>query len=199
MEHYFTNNSNTEHNIKEINFYINEKHLIFKTDNAVFSKNGIDFGSNLLVRTFLENNTNSNKKLLDMGCGYGTLGVTIGTFLDEINITMCDINERAINLCKDNSKNLKTVPTIFQSDLFENVTEFYDYVVTNPPIRTGKQTIFNIYENSYKHLNKNGELYVVIQKKQGAESSTKKMKELFGNCEVIAKKSGYQILRSIKN
>ncbi len=200
MEHYFTNNSQTEDNIKTIEYYINDEKLEFLTNNAVFSKSYVDFGSDFLNKFIIENLANVNKKLIDIGCGYGAMGLTIGHFISNLDLTLIDINERAVELSKENSKSILNHENIniFTSDKFENVTETYDIAITNPPIRTGKQNVFEIYEGCYKHLNSKGELFVVIQKKQGALSSKDKLTELFGNCTVVAKKSGYFILHSIK-
>lgn len=198
MEHYFTNDSNTKDEVFEMDSYINDTVITFKSNNSVFSKNGVDFGSKLLIETFLSLNENSDKKLLDMGCGYGALGVSIGKFYNDLNITMCDINERAVELCKMNSTQITNNTDIFVSDLFEKVTGNFDYILTNPPIRVGKKTVFEIYEKSFSHLNEDGKLYVVIQKKQGAESSIKKITELFSNCKIVNKKSGYFILEATK-
>ncbi len=200
MEHYFTNNSQTEDKIKTIEYFFNEEKLEFLTNNAVFSKSYVDFGSDFLNKYIIENVTNENKKLLDLGCGYGAMGLTIGHFLDNLDLTLVDINERAVELCKENAKNLLNHSNIniIASDKFENVTGTFDIAVTNPPIRTGKQNVFAIYEGCYEHLNPKGELYVIIQKKQGALSSKDKLTELFGNCSVVDKKSGYMLLHSVK-
>ncbi len=200
MEHYFTNNSQTEDNIKTIDYYINDEKLIFLTNNAVFSKSYVDFGSDFLNKYVIENVENTNKKLIDVGCGYGAMGLTIGHFLNNLNLTLIDINERAVELCKQNAENILSHKNynIFTSNIFENVTGTFDVAVTNPPIRTGKQNVFLIYESCYNHLNEGGEIFVVIQKKQGSDSSKKKLTELFGNCEVVAKKSGYMLLYSKK-
>ncbi len=198
MEHYFTKESTTDSNISEFTYYINDEEIKYKTDNGVFSKKGVDFGSSLLVHTFLDNNENSSKKLLDVGCGYGVMGITINYFLRDLSLTMVDINLRALSLAEENSKVLEKDCKVFESNALDNITENQDYIICNPPIRAGKETIYKIYEQSYEYLNHSGELYIVIQKKQGADSSKKKLTEVYGNCEVIAKKSGYQILRCIK-
>ncbi len=200
MEHYFTNNSLTEDNIKTIEYFINDEKLEFLTNNAVFSKSYVDFGSDFLNKFVIENIENENKKLLDLGCGYGAMGLTIGHFLDKLDLTLVDINERAVDLCKANAKTLLNHENIkiITSDKFVNVTGTFDIAVTNPPIRTGKQNIFAIYEGIYEHLNEKGELFVIIQKKQGALSSKDKLTELFGNCTIVDKKSGYMLLHSVK-
>ncbi len=194
MEHYFTN-TNTDDVRKDITYYINDEAIKFVTSNAVFSKSRVDFGTNLMIKTFLQNEDDNNCNILDIGCGYGVVGITLATFLDNINITMVDINERAIELAKENAinNNVTNKVDIFQSNIYENVKKKYNYILSNPPIRAGKKVIYEIYEKAYEHLEENGLLYIVIQKKQGAKSSKEKIENIFGNCQMVARDAGYHI------
>ncbi len=200
MEHYFTNNTQTDDNFKTIDYYINDEKLEFLTNNAVFSKSSVDFGSSFLNKYVIENVENTQKKLLDLGCGYGAMGLTIGHFLDNLDLTLVDINERATYLCEENAKKLLNHDNfkVVTSNILDNVTDTFDIAVLNPPIRTGKQNVYAMYEACYEKLNQDGELYVVIQKKQGAPSSKDKLTELFGNCVVADKDSGYFLLLAKK-
>lgn len=203
MEHYFSKNSSTKDEIKLIEYYIVDRTFKFYTNNGVFSKSKIDFGSMVLIQTVIDDVKNfkdSDIEILDVGCGYGPIGISLATYLESSKVTMVDVNDRALELCKKNTEanNVSDRTTVFMSDTFDNVEKNYDVVVTNPPIRAGKDVVHSIYEGAYEHLNKDGIIYVVIQKKQGAKSSQEKLENLFGNCEVIKKKDGYQILRSIK-
>ncbi len=201
MEHYFTKQSTTEKVTQTIEYYINEQKLSFITSNAVFSKSYVDYGSNHLIRWFLSENKNAAGDLLDVGCGYGPIGITLAKFLPDIQVTMIDINERAIELAKENAarNNVEGKTTILQSDRFESVTGEFDYILTNPPIRAGKSVVHAIYEEAYQHLKSGGRIYSVLQKKQGAPSSQEKMEALFGNCSIKSRDAGYYILESIKN
>ncbi len=194
MEHYFTN-TNTEDVRKNIKYYINDQIINFITSNAVFSKSRVDFGTNLMIKTFLERVDDNEAEVLDIGCGYGVVGVTLARFLKKINVTMIDINARAIELAKENAINneLDNRATVFQSNIYENVSKKYNYILSNPPIRAGKSVIYEIYEKAYDNLENEGELYVVIQKKQGAKSSQEKIKSIFGNCELVKRDAGYHI------
>ncbi|KAB3528897.1 class I SAM-dependent methyltransferase [Alkaliphilus serpentinus] len=200
MEHYYTSKSATEKVIQNIEYHVKGTKLTFLTSNAVFSKSQIDFGSRHLIEWFLESHEDISGGLLDIGCGYGPIGITLAKFFPDIQITMADINERALELSEENVKinKIKNKVEILKSDGFEKITGKFNFVLTNPPIRAGKDIVFSIYEGASKHLTPGGSLYSVIQKKQGAPSSIKKMESIFGNCTIKSKKAGYYILQAIK-
>lgn len=195
MSQYFDKNPETNKEIYKFGWNIGEYKFYFNTSNSVFSKNGLDFGSMLLIETVIKENIDFKGRILDLGCGYGPIGIILGKKIDNSQITMVDINERALELANINAKENKVenkVKTINRAQ-FENIDETYDMVVTNPPIRAGKDVVFSFYEKAYSLLNSGGKLYVVIQKKQGAPSTKEKLGTLFNNCEVANKKSGYFI------
>ncbi len=200
MEQYFTQNPATEKEIYKFDWNVGKEVFNFYTSNSVFSKKGVDFGSMLLIETILNENKNFRGSILDLGCGYGPLGVIAAKILKNSFVTMCDVNERALELSKMNAKENKVDDRIkvIASSAFENIKDSYDIIMTNPPIRAGKDVVFSFYEGAYVYLNNGGKLYVVIQKKQGAPSTKAKLESLFGNCEIADKKSGYFILRAVK-
>ena len=202
MPHYYDEKPTTQSKPMEITFRIKGIDFSFTTDSGVFSKTQLDFGSKLLLETSIEDlSINSGKAMsvLDLGCGYGPIGTVLKRVFPAITITMVDINERAVLLANTNSqRNLVKFANIYQSDGFSEIKDQFDVILTNPPVRAGKKTVFSFYEGSFTHLNPSGAFYVVIQKKQGAPSSVEKLLELFGNCEVIDRDSGYWILKSIK-
>lgn len=199
MEHYYSNKPTSEKNEERIETIFNDRKFRFRTSSGVFSKKFIDFGSMLLINTFLDDYDKRDSKILDAGCGYGPIGIVIASFFNSAEVDMLDINERAVELAGTNAMDNKvTNVNIFISDAFESVMESYDAIVTNPPIRAGKKTVFDFFEGAFQRLRHGGVFYCVIQKKHGAESAFRKLKELFGNCEMIARKSGYQILKSQK-
>lgn len=196
MAHYYTNNTDLKSEIRIIPFDYRGKHLEFMSDLGVFSKDSIDYGSRVLLSTF---DSIENVKLLDVGCGYGTLSLSLASVNDNISCTLVDVNDRAIELAKQNAKkfNLENVE-VFHSSCYECVSQQYDVIISNPPIRAGKKIVHEILSGSYDHLNVGGYVRVVIQKKQGAPSAKAKLEEVFGNCEIIKKDKGYYILQSIK-
>ncbi len=200
MEQYFTQNPTTKDEIFKFNWNALGKEFVFNTSNSVFSKTAVDFGTMVMLETFVANEEGFIGSILDLGCGYGPVGVILAKTMGDVKITMVDINERAVKLSALNGEENKALDKlkIFQSNIFESVEENFDRILTNPPIRAGKETIYTFFDGAYEHLNDGGKLYVVIQKKQGAKSSIDKLTSLFGNCETLYKKSGYFILCCVK-
>ncbi|QPS71897.1 class I SAM-dependent methyltransferase [Lactococcus garvieae] len=192
---YYEDNRDLAHDVQELSVELLGLSFRFLTDAGVFSKNAVDYGSRVLLDNF---QPESAKALLDVGCGYGTLGLTLAKKYG-LQATLIDVNSRALDLAKENAqKNNVEVSDIYLSDIYENVKESFDAIISNPPIRAGKEVVHAILSGAYEHLNIEGHLTIVIQKKQGAPSAQKKMEEVFGNCEVVAKNKGYYILRSYK-
>lgn len=197
MTHYYTNNVNLKSQETHIPFRYREHQITFVSDHGVFSKERVDYGSRVLLDCM--NIKNDQKSLLDVGCGYGTLGISLKKEYPWLYVEMVDVNERAVHLTnKSIEYNHIENTKAYVSFAYENITDTFDIIVSNPPIRAGKKVVFEILEKAYDHLNENGELIIVIQKKQGAPSAKKKMEEVFGNCEIIGKDKGYYVLRSMK-
>lgn len=195
--HYYTNNRDLPSKIRTIKYTYNKHELTLLSDNGVFSNDRVDFGTNVLLNAL--EFPNENFKLLDLGCGYGIIGIAVAKAFPNAQILMSDVNDRAIELTNSNivKNNVKASSKI--SYLFDNIAEMFDMIVTNPPIRAGKAVVHGMIEQGYSHLNPNGEFWAVIQKKQGAESFIKKMKELFTEVITVDKINGYYILRGIKS
>jgi len=197
-EHYYSRNPNVESKPLFFDYTLRGNSFRFKTDQGVFSKNEVDFGSRLLIESFTVPETNG--PILDVGCGYGPIGLSIAKSEPDCFIHMVDVNERALELAKENalSNHISNVK-IYESDRFENVLdEKFSAIVTNPPIRAGKKVVHEILTKSYEYLLPKGELWVVIQKKQGAPSAKEKMSEIFEEIEVVCKDKGYYILKAKK-
>lgn len=198
-EHYYSKTQKVESDPKYWDFTLNNQSFRFKTDNGVFSKKEVDFGSRLLIETFVPPVIEGN--ILDVGCGYGPIGLSIAKQMSDRQVHMIDVNERALSLAMENAE-LNGIENIciYESDRLENVKgNKFAAVLTNPPIRAGKKVVHEIFEQSYDCLLPGGELWVVIQKKQGAPSAIEKMTELFSEVETVAKKKGYFIIKAKKD
>lgn len=191
---YYAENPDAAHDIHELRVELLGQKMTFLTDAGIFSKKMIDFGSQLLLKCL---EVDEGETVLDVGCGYGPLGLSLAKAYG-VQATMVDINNRALDLARQNAERNKVAATIFQSNIYEQVEGQFDHVISNPPIRAGKQVVHEIIEKSKDFLEIGGDLTIVIQKKQGAPSAKSKMKDVFGNCEVVKKDKGYYILRSVK-
>lgn len=199
MNHYFTDNPHLEENRKEVSFRFWCFNYSFLTDNGVFAKDGIDYGTKTFLQAICDENE-LQESILDVGCGYGVIGVTLKKIYPDKNVTMIDVNHRALKLAEDNAKKNNVEVEVLESDVYAGVQnrKFTD-IITNPPIRAGKKVIYKIFTEAYDHLETNGQLWVVIRKQHGALSAKKKIEEIFGNCEIIKKDKGFFILKSKKH
>ena len=195
MDHYFTNN-NHKSNLQLKTVKVLLKSFSFYTDNGVFSKRGLDFGSRSLIDALLKENIYGD--VLDLGCGYGVIGIILSSFFD-IKVDMVDVNLRAIHLCKMNIKENKIdTANTFVSNIYENIDKKYDFIITNPPIRAGKDIVYKFLLNAKDYLKKNGCLYFVINKNQGAKSTIIDLEKI-GKVSILEKNKGFFVIKCIFN
>ena len=195
MEHYFINNENLKSELRKIPYTYNNTNFEFFSDNGVFSKNKIDFASRLLVEVFLDTfKEMQDKEVLDVGCGYGFIGIVISKILN-IDVDLVDVNKRALHLCERNIGINEVRAKAFMSDAYQFVKNKYDYIITNPPIRAGKDVVLNILKEAKKYLKCDGELWFVINKDHGAKS-IKKILDKYYKIEIVAKSKGFYVFRA---
>ena len=196
MSHYFENDKNLKSEIKELSYKYDSSFFAFYSDNGVFSKDYIDYGSRLLLESYLKNPRN-DIRVLDVGCGYGFLGIVIGVLTNSY-VDMIDVNKRAVHLTEKNIKRYKDFKgKAFISDAYENIKEKYNVIITNPPIRVGKDKVLEILTNAFDHMEDDGELYFVIRRDQGALSIKKRL-ESTQKVEIINRDKGYFVFKSTK-
>ena len=193
MSQYFEN-ANLPSKIIEFEAYFLKTKFIFKADNGVFSKEKLDFGTRLLLENLPMKDMSGD--ILDLGCGYGVVSIILSKFINA-NFDAVDVNRRALHLFEMNIK-LNKVSNInfFESDCYENVDKKYDYIITNPPIRAGKEVVYKMLRGAKDHLKENGSLYFVMRKDHGAKTAIKDISDLY-NCEIIMKEKGFFIIKCI--
>jgi len=171
------------------------KNFIFYTDNGVFSKDGLDFGSRLLLESIPLEEVGG--KVLDMGCGYGVIGIVINKVISSY-VDMVDVNLRAMHLAKINIKenNCSNI-NVFESNTYSNVNTKYTSIITNPPIRAGKNVVYDIVMKAINYLNDDGKLFLVIRKEQGAKSLIRDLHNIY-IVKILNKKKGFYIIECLK-
>lgn len=196
-EHYYSNQPTSKSDRHKWDFSLRGHVFTFFSDHGVFSKREVDFGSRLLIEAFRAPDVEG--AFLDVGCGYGPIGLSIAKDFANRHVDMIDVNERALQLSKENAT-LNSVENVhvFASNLYEHVEGKYAAILSNPPIRAGKKTVHQILVEAHDYLIPGGELWIVIQKKQGAPSALEKLNEVFASVEVVVKKKGYYIIKSKK-
>lgn len=198
-DHYYTSNPGTPHQRKLLLVAVGDQNLTLNSDAGVFSKNSLDYGSKVLIEAM---DIAQEDEVLDVGCGYGPIGLIAAKKAKQGHVTMVDVNSRAVELAKENATlNKISNVTILESDLFSALKEEqrFDVVLTNPPIRAGKVVVHAIFEGAFDRLKDGGSLWVVIQKKQGAPSAKAKLESLFNSVEEITKDKGYRIFKATKS
>ena len=191
MGQYFTNDNSIPSKLVKTRAVVLNNSFIFYTDNGVFSKDGLDFGSRLLLENIPL--TEIGESLLDVGCGYGVFGIILNKILG-VKVTMCDVNRRALHLAEKNIKENKCSDcSVIESSCYQNINSKYSTIITNPPIRAGKKVVYEILEGAKDYLLPGGRLFFVVRKEQGAKSIISDMQKIY-NVEVLERKKGFFII-----
>lgn len=192
MGQYFTNDNSIPSKLVKTRAVVLNNSFIFYTDNGVFSKDGLDFGSRLLLENIPL--TEIGESLLDVGCGYGVFGIILNKILG-VKVTMCDVNRRSLHLAEKNIKENKCSDcSVIESSCYQNINSKYSTIITNPPIRAGKKVVYEILEGAKDYLLPGGRLFFVVRKEQGAKSIISDMQKIY-NVEVLERKKGFFIIK----
>ncbi len=191
-DHYFSASPESPHRYAEAEYEYRGEKLRFLTDAGVFSRGEVDFGTDVLLKALPDD---LSGRVLDLGCGWGAVGVSVGKKYPACDLTMCDVNERAMELARKNALSNGVKAEAVQSDGLENVEGPFDYILTNPPIRAGKQVSYRLFAESAQKLSPEGSLYIVIRKQQGAESAVKYLKTIFQQVDTVDKSGGFWVIR----
>ena len=191
-DHYYTENPTSAHDERRFTLNLLGEELTFITDAGVFSRDGLDKGTQLLLEALPP----LTGRVLDLGCGWGAVGVALGKKYPMLQIAMTDINSRAVELAKRNLAANGVRAEVVQGDGFQSVTGDFDAVITNPPIRAGKAVVYGLFAEARDRLRPGGALYAVIRKQQGAPSALKYLREVYAEAEVIDRGAGFHVIRA---
>ena len=191
-EHYYTENPNSAHDERQVTLRALGNLLAFTTDAGVFSRDGLDRGTEALLDALPE----LAGRVLDLGCGWGAVGVALAKRYPALEVVMTDMNQRAVALARRNLAANGVAAEVAQGDGFAAVTGEFDAIVTNPPIRAGKAVIYALFSRARDFLKPGGALYVVIRKQQGAPSALKYLREIYAEAEVIDRSGGFHVIRA---
>ncbi len=191
MNQYFNNNENLKSEIRVLNYSYGEYNFIFNSDLGVFSRDKLDLGSRTLIETYFACGK-KNLKVLDVGCGYGFIGISLAKIMNA-KVDMVDVNKRAIHLCKMNLKANKVVANVFESDVYDNIIDKYDLIITNPPIKAGKKVYMRFINEAFDHLTEKGELWFVMRTNHGVKTVYKTLKET-KIAQILCKNKGFYVI-----
>ena len=193
-EHYYTKDPASAHNEMRHEETVMGKKIVFITDNGVFSKAGLDAGTRLLIEASMD----CGGSVLDMGCGWGAVGITLLMCGVTDDVTFTDINERAADLCRHNLElNRLSGHSVHCGAGFEKVPGKFGHILLNPPIHAGKKVIYDLFREAKEHLLPGGTIRVVMMTHQGADSAKKELESIYGDCRIISRGSGYKVLLSV--
>lgn len=198
-QHYFTPEPDAAHEISSWQTRFAGLDLTFETDRQVFSRLALDYGTRYLLETILEQPPLYGR-ILDLGCGYGPVGIVLKRRYPHVEMIMSDVNHRAVALARRNLRlNHIQYVDVIQSDGLTSVSGRFDTIVLNPPIRAGKAVVYRLFAEAAAALTDTGRFYIVIQKKQGAPSAEKALMDLGLTVERLGRSAGYWVLCAGKN
>lgn len=194
-QQYFTQKPTSDSNPVPFSLRWRDREYTFFTDSGVFSKGALDYGTRALLEALP---SDISGRVLDLGCGWGPVGVLLGAQHPEASIVMADVNERAVQLARDNALHNKVHAQVLQSDGFEHILGQFDLIALNPPIRAGKETVYRLFREAAGHLCPGGALYVVMRKQQGAPSALKYLASMYARVETLSIKGGYRVIKCME-
>jgi 16S rRNA (guanine1207-N2)-methyltransferase len=189
-EQYFTKNPTSENRRAVATWEHDGREIEFVTDSGVFSRGRVDYGSHLLVESLPK----LAGRVLDMGCGYGFIGIAVKLMNPDIEVVMCDVNRRALALAGENAAKHGVKALIMDSDGYADIKGGFDFIITNPPVRAGKDVYYPWFDGAPQRLNPGGALYIVLQRKQGAPSAQRHLETLFPVVEIVGRGAGFHVI-----
>lgn len=198
MSYYYTPDAQIPHEPGSVTLTISERTFVFATDAGVFGRREVDYASRLLIGAMLEASPPVEGRILDLGCGYGPIGLTLAALRPGVEVVLTDVNRRALALAAGNARTLGVVASVVDSDGFVAVDGLFDHIATNPPIRAGKSVYYPWFAQAPGYLRPGGSFWCVVQRKQGASSVSRALAEAFGGCSRVDLDAGYHVYRAVR-
>ncbi|NLG36475.1 MAG: methyltransferase [Clostridiales bacterium] len=198
MSHYYSPDAELPHEPGSVILTISERTLVFATDAGVFGRREVDYGSRLLIRAMLAASPPVEGRILDIGCGYGPIGLTLAALRPGVEVVLTDVNRRALALTAINARTLDVTASVVDSDGFAAVDGLFDHIATNPPVRAGKSVYYPWFAQAPRYLRPGGSFWCVVQRKQGASSVRRALEEAFGGCSRVDLEAGYHVYRAVR-
>jgi len=197
LNHYFAEHPKSKMRLGIIHTHLRGIHFEFLTASGVFSKKRVDLGTRLLIESMV---LPQEGYVLDIGCGYGAVGIAAAIFNPNLRVIMVDVNERAVRLARQNAeKNYVSNVEVRRGYLYEPVKDLvFNCVLSNPPVSAGMETVKAIISEAPEHMASKALFQMVVKSKIGGKRLLMVFEEAFGNIEVLARKSGYRVLMSKK-
>jgi 16S rRNA G1207 methylase RsmC len=193
-DHYFTSQPSCNDKFGIVKTALRGRNFEFLTSSSVFSKRKVDLGTRVLIEAMI---LPQSGNVLDIGCGYGAVGISAAASNPKLQVVMTDVNMRAVRLAKQNVEtNRVRNAEVRYGYLYEPVESMrFDCVLSNPPVSAGMDMVKAIIEGAPKVMGAGGSFQMVIRSKIGAKALPEAFCAAFGNCEVLARESGYRVLR----
>lgn len=191
--HYFSKEQSSALNEKQVRIFVKGDAFDLLSADGIFSKEGLDFGTRLLIES---SQVALGMRVLDLGCGNGVVGIALLRRFPKLKLVMSDVNERAVETAKKNAEPYLAkgcTVDVRESDLFKNIDEHFDAILVNPPYAAGREVCYAMIEGSKTHLAKGGFLELVARHAKGGIMLEKKIREVFGNVQTIAKRGGFRV------
>jgi len=196
-EHYFTDDPSSAHELRSLTLPCGDRLLDCQTDAGMFSRDRVDPGAALLLEAIYKSlPADFVGRALDLGCGWGAVGLSLACRYPNAEIVLCDINRRALALAEENLARNGLHAQCIQSDGLSQIPGDFALIALNPPIRAGKPTVYRLFDEARQRLQPTGALFVVIRKQQGAPSALARLREGFSTAEVVMRGGGYWVIRA---
>ncbi|MDK8351199.1 methyltransferase [Gleimia europaea] len=197
-KHYFSNSPEaTVDELRPLTLDVRGVHLDMVVSDAVFSSHKLDLGTKALLLEAPE--PPETGTFLDLGCGWGPIGVTLGKLSPKATIWAVDVNQRALDLTRKNAgRNQVKIRTELADKVFEKASSDgikFDLIWSNPPIRIGKPALQEMLTKWLGLLSDEGEAWLVVARNLGADSLIKWLNEQGWQAEKAHSKKGYRIIR----